>query len=415
MKHIVPRKRAPRGKAPAPVPAPAPAHPLTRLKEFCNNPATSLLLPHFQRWEILPQFPSNVLIYNNIIDLTRIKAYHRPMITNEGRSKRADYFLDASGNETPLKKISTILFFFAEMVYIHASISNTPYLIATPTRILTDTHKITSIMSKAITGAMPASVPLTMNQQIHWIYMSSAAAESVQCAATWLELNPAYTLHVWLIDDNTSIQSELAKYTNIKIHDPADFRATIFSWLEDHLSLWAEEMFITLWENRQDPNAQRLISAYARNILLATQGGFYADCDSTVCLAPLSETLDPPVNFMAAADTDTADTLGTYFMGAPIVGDHDAWNDVVVKSVETILDAYRPVYDADHIATHVDTMIYKSHLPRLHCKLELPITLVPYSNLQQGCLLSIIGHVEEPIIQALVGVASDEQQSLLPS
>jgi hypothetical protein len=170
--------------------------------------------------------------------------------------------------------------------------------------------------------------------------------------------------------------------------------------LEDHSSLWAEEMMAALWENRYDPPAARLISAYARNILLVTQGGFYADCAETVCLAPLDTILGSLGEFTAAADNNTGSglDLATYFMVAPTDGD---WNDVVVKSVETVLDVGH-IYEPDLVARSVDNLIYKSHLPRLHVELDLPVTHVPYCNLQRGCLLSVIGHHIEPLVESLL-------------
>jgi hypothetical protein len=392
-------KPTPKAVAPAPAPAPAaaPEPETARIKEFCNNPAAASLLPHFNRWKILPHFPPNFLIYAGIIDLTRTKAYHRPFVTTKGLTKRADYFMDISGNQTLLKNISKIMFFYAEMVYIRAHIGDTLYLVATPTHMMSDIHKITTVAYKALMNPSPSTFS---KRQIHWIYLPSTIKETeiTDRVKTWLDLNPDYRVHVWPITDSPVY---LAKHTNITIHDVADFRTTVFNWLEDHSSLWAEEMIAALWENRHDPHAARLISAYARNILLATQGGFYVDCAETVCLTPLAAILGSLGGFTAAADN--TGSLGSYFMVAPTDGD---WNDVVVKSVETVLSAGH-IYEPDMTASNVDNLIFKSHLPRLHVALDLPVTRLPYCNLQRhGCLLSVIGHIDHE---------TDKEKSLVES
>jgi hypothetical protein len=312
--------------------------------------------------------------------------------------------MDAKGDQTPLKNISKIMFFYAEMVYIRAPIGDTLYLVATPTHMMSDIHKITTVAYKALMRPSPPSPPTFSKRQIHWIYLPSTIkeAEITDRVKTWLDLNPDYRIHVWTLTDSPVY---LAKHTNITIHNVADFRTIIFNWLEDHSSLWAEEMMAALWENRHDSQiAARLVSAYARNILLATQGGFYVDCAETVCLTPLAAILGSLGGFTAAADNNTGSglDLATYFMVAPTDGD---WNDVVVKSVETVISAGH-IYEPDVIASNVDNLIFKSHLPRLHVALDLPVTRLPYCNLQRGCLLSVVGHIDNK---------TEKEQSLVES
>jgi hypothetical protein len=322
-----------------------------------NSPEGTEINPHFGKWKALPHFPNDMNAYCAIIDTTRRIMYYRPTIKQEGLVRTADHFVDPQGKEV---RLSAVLLFYSDMVYIHAETEQGNYLIAVPERFAKDTTTIVAQTYKAIVRyTHPPTRPITAaDRQIHWVWFRRTPTwrlteEIVLRAASWIELNPGYRFNLWtnlrdaeeLADFLADLPADLRiRYFDrvITVRFAAEFRATVFGWLEEHASAHTEEVFDAVWDSTE-PQDMLLKTDFSRNILLTVHGGIYADFNDVICLAPIEPLLEAHAgNYVGVSDSSQLGHASNYFMYA--AADNAEWTDIVLRSMETLPEICRGIH-----------------------------------------------------------------------
>lgn len=302
--------------------------PYAGLKEYTNGPGYERN-PFFGRWRQI-EAPSDITFYTVILDTIRNQRYNHPNVTEGGVTRPARYFVKHGSTATigfgdVLKEINH------GHTFTHADTVEGPYLLVVDA---TNTHDIcAAAYATWAAGAAAATRPVEPeDRQIHWVWFRKSPTwrlteEIVLRAASWIELNPGYTFHLWtglkdaaeLVDFLADLSLEVrARYFDegrITVHYDEEFREALFGWfaaeMPDLLDTFKQVWFST---ERQDIVMK---TDYARNILLAEFGGVYADFNDLVCVAPIEPVLKAHAGcYIGVTDNTSTENASNYFMYA---------------------------------------------------------------------------------------------------
>ena len=394
--------------------------PYHTIKTLYNGPSGMSINPFFGKWELLKSTPNDVEQYNCFLDTIGQKAYRRPMITTDGLTRPARYFLDAKGAQIPLLQLERHYPSMKGGVFVHARTMDGNILIAAPRSVATDSHALAAAAYKAYAvGKAPATRKVEpSDRQIHWVWFRRTPTwrldeEIVLRAASWIELNPGYTFHLWtnLADaaELTDFLADLpadpreryfvseggppegtaegshrvtgkggppggaaegshrvtdeggagkakatAPTTKIQVHFADEFRKTVFDWLATNVNAETQAVFADVWASKERQNTV-MKTDYTRNILLAVHGGIYTDFNDLVCMEPIEPFLEAHAgNFTGVTDNTSDNNASNYFMYAG--KDNTEWCDIVRRCTETLPAIYETIYSAEALAAARDLL-----------------------------------------------------------
>jgi hypothetical protein len=355
--------------ASAPHPLPLP---YGTIKTLYNSPTGMSINPFFGKWEQLKATPNDLEQYSWFLDTIGQKAYHRPMITTDGLTRPARYFLDAAGAQIPLLQLERYYPPMKRGVFVHARTMDGNILIAAPRAVAADPHALAAAAYQTYAkGRAPAIRKVEdSDRQIHWVWFRRTPTwrldeEIVLRAASWIELNPGYTFHLWTnLADATELTDFLAdlpadvrkRYFSseggsdikIQVHFADEFRATVFDWLAANVNAETQAVFATVWDSTERQNTV-MKTDYTRNILLAVHGGIYTDFNDLVCLSPIEPFLEAHAgNFTGVSDNTSDNNASNYFMYAG--KNNTEWRDITVRCTETLPTIHAVIYSADALA-----------------------------------------------------------------
>jgi hypothetical protein len=372
--------------------------------------------PFFSKWEILKSTPNDVEQFSWFLDTVGQKAYHRPMITTDGLTRPARYFLNAKGAQIPLLQLERHYPSIKGGVFVQARTMDGNILIAAPRAVATDSHALAAAAYKTYAvGKAPATRKVEpSDRQIHWVWFRRTPSwrldeEIVLRAASWIELNPGYTFHLWT---NLADSAELADFLadlpadvrdryfvneggppeatrsraegshqvtgeggppegtrsraegshqvtgecgpKIQVHFADEFRATVFDWLAANVNAETQTVFADVWISKERQNIV-MKTDYTRNILLAVHGGIYTDFNDLVCMEPIEPFLEAHAgNFTGVTDNTSDNNASNYFLYAG--KDNTEWCDITRQCTETLPKIYAAIYSADALATARDLL-----------------------------------------------------------
>ena len=336
--------------------------PYSKIKELYNTDGFNLN-PFFGRWRRLDACPS-LDIYNVILDtIVGIRLNH-PTITTNCVTRLAPYFIKSGEKEEvqmDFRQVSSAIN-HKNCAYIHADTVEGPYLLVVEEGVAQNTLELASRVYKIYAGdnVIATRPVIDSDKQVHWVWFRKSPTwkltnEIVLRAASWIELNPSFTFHLWtnlrdeaeLIDFLGALELQIREryFTSgrITVHFEEDFREQLFNWFSEHMP-HLYDLFQMVWfsQERQDIVMK---TDYARNILLAIHGGLYADFNDLVCVAPIEPLLEAHAGqFFGVTDNTSKENASNYLLYA--AADNKEWLDIVKRCTETLQRVYSIVHSA---------------------------------------------------------------------
>jgi hypothetical protein len=428
--------------------APLPYH---TLKEFYNGPGYELN-PFFGRWRQLsgqPQLSSYIVI----LDIVNKQRYDRPYITEGSVTRLAPYFVHHR-DQTTLSFGQVQAKLAQTDDYIHADTVEGSYLLVAPFELAKDAHALAAEAYKTYASAhFPANRTVNASdRQIHWVWFRRTPTwrlteEILLRAASWIELNPGYTFHLWTgMNDAEELADFLGNLTPslrtryfdsefITVHYEEEFRTALETWFRDHLPAMLP-LFTTVWGSTEKQDIV-MKTDYARNILLSIYGGVYADFNDLVCLAPIEPVLEAHAGqYIGVTDNTSTQNASNYFMYA--AKENTEWLEIVKRCTTTLeivhagihsqsalqlardfiqtmvrsdfpdLSTIQPVFPAGFISVHSSNHFLHSILVALHRTIKAGQTYTKLYTLDQS---SLYGRYKKGFLAETISIlrgASDE-------
>lgn len=327
--------------------------PYAQLKSILNGPKGMNYIPFFGRYA-RQAAPGDFRHYRYVLDTIDGKLYDHPTLNTNGLIAPAPYYL-CEGVQYSVQMLDQFLRRHEpQCKYIHATVAEGPMLV-----IMRPGDAETAGAIYKTWASRRASRPVVdSDRQVHWVWFRRGTykltEEVVLRAASWIELNPGYTFHLWtnLADDaeRDDFLSELpAELRNayfasnrIQVHYNDDFRGVVFDWLGSNMPFEVSELYARVWvsQERQDTIMK---TDYSRVILLAARGGIYTDFNDLVCLEPVEPLLEVHAgDCFGVMDDNTLNSVTNYFMYAG--ADCAAWKQYVKECVGTLPKVYGIIY-----------------------------------------------------------------------
>ncbi len=352
---------------------PLPSLPLdyANIKRLHGSRRGMNLNPFFGKWEILKQFPEDIMMYRYAINTLNQTVLHHPMITKDNLTAPAPYYLqDTTELAFPVVKAS--LKANPNAVYIHADTVDAPYLIVTDASLAADPVALAGTVYKLYASKTIAKATRAVeacDRHIHWLWFRKPGyrltEEIVLRAASWIEQNPGYTFHLWssLKDDaektefleNLTEESRSRYFDSgaITVHYDDEFRTVVFQWVAEHAP-HLSALFETVWNSRERQDTV-MKTDYTRNIILAIYGGIYTDFNDLLCLAPIEPFLEAHAgSFVGCTDNTSPQNASNYFMYAA-KGNPD-WLDITKRCFDTLPEVRNTIYSAEALQAARDTV-----------------------------------------------------------
>jgi hypothetical protein len=335
--------------------------PYVRIKDFYNGEGYPIN-PFFGRWKTITEL-SGIELFVGILNTVTNERYNHPNITANCVTRPAPYFTKDGDDETQID-FNQMMALLVKKGYefVAADTMDGRYLIVVGEGASKDTASLSAAAYKtyAINRAAALREVDDTDRQVHWVWFRKSptwrlTSEIVLRAASWIELNPGFTFHLWtnlrdateLADFLGSLEVELREryFTSgrIIVHYEEDFRENLFGWFTEHMP-HLYDLFQTVWfsQERQDIVMK---TDYARNILLAIHGGLYADFNDLVCVSPIEPLLEAHAgNFFGVTDNTSTENASNYLLYAG--ADNKEWLSIVKRCTETIQRVYSIVHSA---------------------------------------------------------------------
>jgi hypothetical protein len=319
--------------------------------------------PFFGRWTESGTLPEDLQPYRVIIDVVGERVYDHPFVTSAGMTAPARYFT-RRGEQLAFSETRALIY-HDNASYVTVGTVEGNYLVIAPKEIIGDERLLASRAYKAWvkdTCAAPANRAVTdTDRQVHWVWFRKSPAyrlteEIVLRAASWIELNPGYTFHLWtsvvdaeemvdfLADLPHDVRSRYFDEGRITVHYREEFRQTVFDWLDEQMPELVG-LFTTVWNSteRQDIVMK---TDYTRNILLAARGGIYTDFNDLLCLGPIEPVLEAHAGrCIGVTDNTTLNNASNYFMYAG--ADSEEWRELTKECTATLPRVYGVIHNAE--------------------------------------------------------------------
>jgi hypothetical protein len=329
------------------------------------------LNPFFGKWELLKQFPEDIMMYRYAINTLNQMVLHHPMITKDNLTAPAPYYLqDTTELAFPIVKAS--LQANPDAVYIHADTVEGPYLLVSDASLAADPVTLATTVYKLYASKTIAKATREVEESdrhIHWLWFRKPGyrltEEIVLRAASWIEQNPGYTFHLWssLKDDvekaefleNLTEESRNRYFDSgaITVHYDDEFREVVFQWITEHAP-HLSALFETVWNSRERQDTV-MKTDYTRNIILAIYGGIYTDFNDLLCLAPIEPFLEAHAgSFVGCTDNTSPQNASNYFMYAA-KGNAD-WLDITKRCFDTLPLVRDTIYSEEALQAARDTV-----------------------------------------------------------
>lgn len=328
----------------------------SKIKQVFNGPQGMNVNPFFGKCRPLSS-PGSLDFYQNYYDLAAKRVYTQPYVTTDGCTRRAGYFLDMSGNRLTFEGLRGSLnvthrFFHVDSVdgaYLVSSAENLSL-----EQLCAESYRLLAGNKCPATRGVEAS-----DRHVHWVWFRRTPTwrvydEIILRAASWIELNPGYTFHLWTnLKDDAELADFLADLTPdlrdryfssgaIRVHYDEEFAATMFDWLATHVNEETQRVFRTVWSS---PEKQDTVmkTDYSRNILLAVFGGIYTDFNDLVCLTSIEPLLQTHAgNWMGVTDNLSDSNASNYFMYAG--AGNPEWAEITMRCTETLPEVYSTIH-----------------------------------------------------------------------
>jgi hypothetical protein len=333
--------------------------PYGAIKDDYNKPGNTDRNPFFGKWRPLAACPDDLTLIIKIVDTTQKVCYTHPYITERHVTQLGRYYL-CDGVQLSFGDVRSRIR-REGVVYLQTDTMEGQYIVIADPEVAADTVRLAAIAYQTLAARdAPAIRPVeASDRQVHWVWFRRDPSyrlteEIVLRAASWIELNPGYTFHLWTgLQDTEELADFIATLPDalkeryfhsgsIRVHYEQEFREMLYGWFEQHMpDLLA--LFKSVWTS---PERQDIVmkTDYARNIILAIHGGIYADFNDLVCLAPIEPVLEAHAgNFIGVTDNTSVENASNYFMYAAV--GHPTWLEIVKRCTATLPDVRRVIHD----------------------------------------------------------------------
>lgn len=335
--------------------------PYGELKDFMNGPKGMNLNPFFGRWMRIGGCPSDLQAYRSVIDAVNGKVYDHPYITRDGLTMPANYYTtDGGDRQISFGDLLNRLGAMRGCAFVNTATVDGQYLLIVKESDAQSTSSMANAGYRTLAAQTKAAAIRAVepsDRQVHWVWFRKSPSyklseEIVLRAASWIELNPGYTFHLWTnLVDAEELQDFLSALPedlrdryfkqSITVHYDAEFRGVVFDWVQQYAPELLD-LYKQVWESKERQDTV-MKTDYCRNILLDVFGGIYTDFNDLVCLASIEPVLEAHAGrCIGVTDNTTHENTSNYFMYSG--KGCQEWHDRSVECFRTMPDVRALIY-----------------------------------------------------------------------